>query len=444
MLNKINFTKLTLFLAIIVLFSFGLPALSADLNTAASQSQLEQQLKDIEQEIVDLQKQLNLTTAQKNTLANKVKQLKLKQNELGALIKQTAIKIDKLENNISVVESDIKKNDIKQADLKTQLAEMLRTTNKSDSQFLLSLISTNGLTEFFTETQNYLNISIGLKDIVNNLRKIKQEIVQKKDILENQKNDADNLLQVKTIQKQELTNNLTEQNDLLIKTKGLEANYSSSLADKKKLAAEIKSRIYELFNTGKQINFGQAVEIAKLANKLTGVNTAFVLAILTQESNLGKNVGTCNRPNDPPEKSWKVIMKPSRDQEPFKVITDELGLNIETTPVSCPMKDKNGKQIGWGGAMGPAQFIPSTWMGYKDKVAAVTGKSTANPWDIRDAFIASGFKLRAAGAGDTEASWWKAAMIYFSGSTNSQFRFYGDNVVSLTKKYQEDINNLEN
>jgi len=34
--------------------------------------------------------------------------------------------------------------------------------------------------------------------------------------------------------------------------------------------------------------------------------------------------------------------------------------------------------------MGPAQFIPSTWMGYKDKVAALTGKNPPNPWDIRD------------------------------------------------------------
>ncbi|MBI5221677.1 MAG: hypothetical protein HY979_02645, partial [Candidatus Magasanikbacteria bacterium] len=79
-----------------------------------------------------------------------------------------------------------------------------------------------------------------------------------------------------------------------------------------------------------------------------------------------------------------------------------------------------------------------------DKVATVTGKSPASPWDIRDAFIASGLKLKAAGAGETEDSWWKAAMIYFSGSTNTQFRFYGDNVVSLIKRYQQDIANLDN
>jgi membrane-bound lytic murein transglycosylase B len=248
-------------------------------------------------------------------------------------------------------------------------------------------------------------------------------------------------MQIKTIQKQQLTGTLSEQNSLLDKTKGLEANYTAQLADKKKQAVQIRSRIYELFNTGSQINFGAAVDIAKWASKLTGVRPAFLLAILTQESNLGKNVGTCNRSGDPPEKSWKVIMKPERDQEPFKKIIAELGMDIDKTPVSCPMKDKSGKQIGWGGAMGPAQFIPSTWMGYKDKVAAITGKSPANPWDIRDAFIASAVKLKSNGAG-TEAGEWKAAMIYFSGGTNPAYSFYGDNVLATAKKYQADIDNL--
>ncbi|PIT90437.1 MAG: hypothetical protein COU22_02190, partial [Candidatus Komeilibacteria bacterium CG10_big_fil_rev_8_21_14_0_10_41_13] len=164
---------------------------------------------------------------------------------------------------------------------------------------------------------------------------------------------------------------------------------------------------------------------------------AFLLAILTQESNLGRNVGTCNRPGDPPEKSWKVIMKPTRDQEPFKQITEELGMNPDITPVSCPMF-RNGEQLGWGGAMGPAQFIPSTWIAYKGKVAAITG-SLANPWDIRDAFLAAALLLKDNGALNSE---WAAAMRYFSGSTNPAYSFYGDNVVATTEKYQEDIDAL--
>ena len=215
------------------------------------------------------------------------------------------------------------------------------------------------------------------------------------------------------------------------------------LSDKKKQAAEIKSRIYDLFNTGSQINFGQAGDIAKWVSGLNGIRPAFLLAVLTQESNLGKNVGTCNRSGDPPEKSWKVIMKPDRDQDPFQQITKDLGMNVDTTPVSCPMHDKNGNQIGWGGAMGPAQFIPSTWMGYKDKVSALSGKSPANPWDIRDAFLAAAVKLKGDGADGTDDGDWKAAMRYFAGTVNLKYRFYGDNVLATTKQYLSDIAELQ-
>jgi hypothetical protein len=79
-------------------------------------------------------------------------------------------------------------------------------------------------------------------------------------------------------------------------------------------------------------------------------------------------------------------------------------------------------------------------MGYKDKVSEITGK-LANPWDIRDAFLAAAIKLKAGGAGSVSGEW-AAAMRYFSGSTNTRYRFYGDNVVALATQYQNDIDTL--
>jgi membrane-bound lytic murein transglycosylase B len=272
------------------------------------------------------------------------------------------------------------------------------------------------------------------RDILNKqLEEDKQELDQKQE-------DASGLLAIQSAQKAELSNAVNEQNTILTETKGKESAYQAQLNVTQAQAAQIRGRLYPVVGTNTQITFGEAVEIAQWASGITGVRAAFLLAILTQESNLGKNVGTCNRAGDPPSKSWKVVMKPERDQAPFQTITKELGLNIDTTPVSCPMHDAKGNQVGWGGAMGPAQFIPSTWMGYKDKVSAITGKP-ANPWDIRDAFLASGIKLKAGGAG-TVAGEWTAAMLYFSGSTNPAFRFYGDNVVAQANKYQADIDAL--
>ncbi|EKD43823.1 MAG: hypothetical protein ACD_72C00102G0002 [uncultured bacterium] len=441
MKKLINFTKKLISSLLIVAFFISLAEFVMAGNE--TQYQLEQELKDVQRQIDQFTKELSKTKSQKATLANKIKQLQTRQKTLNLQIQQTSIQLTKINSQLTTTENNIKINNIKQQTLKKEMAGILRQINLANENIILQLLSVNGLSDVYNKIQEYNDITTELSNVMAEHKNVSTVLVTEQTKLEDQKSQANNLLKISSIQKGSLNESLNEQNTLLVKTKGLESNYQSALSDSKKRAAEIRNRIYELFNTGKQIDFGQAVDIAKWASGLTGVKPALLLAILTQESNLGKNVGTCNRAGDPKEKSWKVIMKPSRDQDPFVQITKELALDIDTTPVSCPMRDKNGKQVGWGGAMGPAQFIPSTWMGYKNKVSALSGKGFANPWDIRDAFLASAIKLKGDGADGTDDGDWKAALRYFAGSVNLTFRFYADNVLATEKKYQADIEELK-
>ena len=95
--------------------------------------------------------------------------------------------------------------------------------------------------------------------------------------------------------------------------------------------------------------------------------------------------------------------------------------------------------------MGPAQFIPSTWMGYKDRITDIVG-SLANPWNIRDAFLASAIKLADAGAASRAyQKEFNAAMRYFSGGrwTHEEEHIYGEPVMNRAAQYQKDIDILE-
>ena len=86
---------------------------------------------------------------------------------------------------------------------------------------------------------------------------------------------------------------------------------------------------------------------------------------------------------------------------------------------------------GWGGAMGPAQFMPTTWMGYKSKVEKLTGEIPANPWDLKDSLVAMGLKLAAVDgvtSGDREA-WAKAAGMYLAGGNWENYSWYSDRVL---------------
>ncbi|MFA4819121.1 MAG: hypothetical protein WC621_04745 [Patescibacteria group bacterium] len=417
-------------------------ALSQELQS--QKTQLEQELAQIEEQIARYTKELGVTQSQKNTLNNKIKQLKITQQKIVLQIRNTTLKLNKTRQELNKTQVSINNNERKISLFNAQIAEILRQIYMKGQQTPLFQIFLyeRGLSGFIDELQNYETIDKNLVVLLNQANKQTAELTMQQERLADQQQEQKNLIAIQNLQSHSLSQTISEQNVLLKQTKGQEANYQSIIKDKKKKAVAIKNRIYELFSVTRQVTFGQAVAIAQFASGQTGVRTAFILAILTQESNLGKNVGTCNRADDPPEKSWRVIMKPSRDQEPFLQITRELGLDPNTTPVSCPMRDKNGKQIGWGGAMGPAQFIPSTWMGYRAKVAAVTGKP-ANPWDIRDAFMAAAIKLKADG-GDSVSGEWASAMRYFSGSTNLAYRFYGDNVVAIANRYQDDIDSLNN
>jgi membrane-bound lytic murein transglycosylase B len=262
--------------------------------------------------------------------------------------------------------------------------------------------------------------------------------------LDAEKDDLQRMLSIQVLQKQNVETSRKEQEKILSETKGKEYLYQQLLQETQKRAAEIRARIFELIGVPKAPTFGEAYNIAKFVSEITGVRPALLLAILTQESNLGKNVGQCNCPNCKyPNLRLEDVMKQGRDLEPFLQICRELGRDPYATPVSCPMY-MNGKRLGYGGAMGPAQFLPSTWMLYKAKIEAITGRKPSDPWNIRDAFLAAGLYLKEYGASSKNPNdEWRATMIYFAGTTNTKYRFYGDSVLSIASRYEQDIKAIE-
>ena len=208
---------------------------------------------------------------------------------------------------------------------------------------------------------------------------------------------------------------------------------------------EITAKKFELLGIFETFTFGEVLDIAKQTGGMSGIRPAFLLAILQEELKLEKfdmcyvtnfNTGEGVRIND--GKKLAKVMKPDRDIQDFLNITRGLGRDPSKTLVTCPMS------FGWGGAMGPADFIPSTWIRYKDKIEEITGKP-ADPWDIKDAFLAAGLYLSDSGAKTkTRDGEWNAAMIYFSSSTNPTYSWYADDILAITDKIQADIEIIEN
>ena len=223
-----------------------------------------------------------------------------------------------------------------------------------------------------------------------------------------------------------------------------EKNYEQVIKDRQAKAADIKAKLFKLAGGSMAIDFGTALGYAQSASAKTGVTPAFVLAILTQESNLGANVGKCYLTdsttgagvNVNSGKVWSNLMKATRDVQPFLDITSRLGFNAFKTVVSCPIAGV----AGYGGAMGPAQFIASTWKLFESRLKDALGRE-ANPWMAEDAFLASAMYLSDLGAkAGTPSSELRAACKYYGsgGSTCS----YGRSVQTLKNSIQADIDYL--
>ena len=408
---------------------------------SAEQVQLQQQLQVIEDQITQYQQQVGALNGQKNTLQNKLNQLRQQQALTQLQVQAEDIQITELGAQITVAQAQVDQDAEKVSKLQDQITQLIRIIAERDEQPLVyAFVSQSSLSDVWSEIQDDSKITGGLSALSVEVESAAADLARQRADLAKQQDAIVNTVSIQAIQQAQLGDSIVQQAALVKQTSGRESVYQAVLKSTQAQAAQIRSRLYDLLGVSSQIDFGSAVQIADYVSAQTGVRPAFLLAILTQESNLGKNVGTCNRAGDPPSKSWRVVMKPNRDQQPFVQITQSLGMDTDTTPVSCPMHDGKGRQVGWGGAMGPAQFIPSTWVGYAPKVAAITGK-TANPWDIRDAFLAAGIKLAANGA-TTQAGEWAAAMRYFSGSTNPAYSFYGDSVVAQAAKYQQDIDSM--
>ena len=127
------------------------------------------------------------------------------------------------------------------------------------------------------------------------------------------------------------------------------------------------------------------------------------------------------------------------DQTIFLKIMQDLGRSPDGTPLSCPWGN------GWGGAMGPSQFIPTTWASYAPRVAAAVGVSIADPWNPRHAFFATALFMQDLGAAaGTPAAEREAALRYYAGGNwnKPQNAFYGDSVMQHAAGYQRNIDIL--
>ncbi len=398
--------------------------------TAAEEQKnnLRQQIDEIQQQIDAYRSNISDLQQQTNTLKREVSLLDSKMKTAQLEIQRTALNIRETEAGISDKNLSLKQAEMKLDRERELLAKYVQAVYEADQQGTLEMILSNEkLSDIFDRANSLQEVQQGIQDSMAAIKQTRVDLENDKQALEDRREELNQLKVLQELQRRTLVLQQAEKKELLAQTKGQESNYQALLKKAKADAESIRKNLYLLEGVGLSMPLERAYQYAKQASNLTGIRPAFLLAVLKNESSWGEKVGTG---------TWRTDMH-KRDQAAFLQICDELNLDPDKTPVS------RKPVYGWGGAMGPAQFLPSVWLQYKDRIAQLTGHNPPDPWDIEDAFVAASIKLTQAGAAaQTENAEWKAAQIYFAGSrwNNKAYYFYGDQVMETAVVIQEQLN----
>ncbi len=407
---------------------------------------LEGQLAQLEREIAAKQKELDGQKGHSSSISNEIKIINTKISQAKLQIQSKNLTITKLSKDISKKESTIDTLEEKLDKEREALGQMIRQTHQIDeTPFVYIALGKTTVSEFYSDLDSFETLKRSVKVSLDQVREIKDDTEAEKKTLEKQHDQALDVKYDLEAVKKNIEQNEKQQQKLLNDSKNKEKTIGNTIADRQVEANRIRAQLFQFAGGTAAIPFDKALGYANEASGKTNIQPSFVLAILTQESNLGSNVGKCYLTdtatgagvNVNSTKTYPNVMKPSRDVAPFIAITGALGRDPFKTVVSCPIAGAGG----YGGAMGPAQFIASTWKSIEKRIASARGVSLANPWNAEDAIMASAIYLSdLGGSGTSSSSQIRAACKYYGsgGSTCS----YGRSVMSLKLKIQAKIDYL--
>lgn len=446
----------TFVVLLFVIMSVHAPFASAEV-APLDRVKLEQELSDLEKEIDVQQKILEAKQKESVSLERDIEILTAQIAKSKLSIKARDLAIAKLVSEIGVKNKTIGTYSAKIERERDSLAALLRRTAEMDAYSIAEVaLADKPISDLFADLDSFQYLSGAIDSSLEEVGVAKKTTEEEKQALEEKKAKEADLRKLQELEDKKLKANDAEKKRILKVTRGEEALYKKVLNEKQQKAAQIRAALFALRDT-EGIPFGKALEYATLASKKTNVRPALILAILTQESDLGKNVGSCllsdlatgDGVGKNTGTAFQQVMKAPRDTNPFEDITSRLGLDWKTTPISCPPEARYYKGRGFGGGMGPSQFIPSTWELFKERIADIVDvrANNANPWNPEHAFTATAIYLSDLGAvSGSYTSERNAACRYYSGRKCDNQRpansFYGNQVMGKAESIQNNIDFL--
>jgi peptidoglycan hydrolase CwlO-like protein len=365
-----------------------------------------------EREKQNAQNRIIQLSAQKTQIENKEGNIQWYLSNLNYDLRNINAEIVNANISISKIDSEIKRANkilaVKKAALSATIKEVYELNQTSYVEMLLSF---GTLSKF---SDKLIEIGAVQKEITGSLKdisQIKQKLAQKKQ-------EQYKYKQVQNLSRQSLAAKQNQQEYLLSQLKSAKTPIEQEMATLTSELRELKasmSRIQDYLSMwliGSKPTWAQIFSaVQNASSSYPQVRTSLLLGVLSSESGYGTGLGVAGK--------YKEYCQGNELDNLLK-ICGKYGYDPAKVPMSSAC------------ALGPAQFIPSTWLGYGDG---------GNPWNLNDALRGMAHYLTALGAATKEET---ALIRYNCGykdwcSISSSVLDYANRVISAANKWDNII-----
>ncbi|KND47390.1 MAG: putative zinc metalloprotease [Parcubacteria bacterium C7867-004] len=247
-----------------------IPLLLASVTPANALAQTEDEIKaqieaqngkiqQIEKEIAEYQKTLNVIGTQKQTLQSAIKTLDVSRQQTAAEINLTQNKISSTNLKLEKLSYDIEDTEqLIALDRRTLERSLRDMAEAGDISLIEQVFSTDSLTEAWVAVDDASAINSAMRESVANLSSAKDALTSQQEDVSAKKNDLTNLKGDLSNQKKTLDIAKSEKDKLLTQTKNQESTYQSIIAQKRAQQKAFEEQLSNLENSLKSVGQGAA------------------------------------------------------------------------------------------------------------------------------------------------------------------------------------------
>lgn len=414
-------------------------------------NQIKEEIRQVQDEVNKYDLEIKAKQKEVRTLKTEVSiyEDRIYKNELE--VRETKLTTEEVEFEIKETEDKISESEIKIEKDRAFLKNFVQLLYSYEQDSILEMLMTKeNISDFFNEFDAVESVKDEIFKTIVNLKNEKEEAGLRKEELEEQNEDHYKLIQMRIDQNGSLDDLKKQKNELLEITKGEENKFQQIMEENKNILPSLRAQLHDLQSLGQKIEFDDALSASEYASSVTGVRQEFILAIFQVETRWGALKGTGNWEDDL-YKCYLRLSKIYSSREAYYVKRAETEKNaffsivnrLDLDPMSVTVSKE--PSYGCGGAMGFAQFLPSTWVAYEGRVSAITGNYPPNPWNLADALVTMAVKvsdIKGVTSGDSNAEY-EAAGRYIGGGAwrkKTAAIKYADRVMVFTDLYAKDLN----